>query len=766
MRKFIHNHSHLPPEPCYHSGRFPQPATLSCESIMPLFSHPRARAILIASSFLCVLLSTARAQQSQSETPPQTDDVVRINTELIQTDVMVFDRQGRFVDGLKPEQFELRVDGKPVQVSFFERVTAGSVNEEAQIAAARGGAGALPSAIKDSDVKPLDRGRIFFFFVDDLHQSVESLKKTRQVLLNFIEKQMGQNDSMAVTSATGQIGFLQQLTDNREVLRAAVSRLSLGPRTGSDNQRPPMSESMALAIEQKHDDQVFNYFVEQLIRDGTTREMAENLVHGRAQQILQQSYFFTNRTLSALENLTRTSAGYPGRKVIFFLSDGFVLDNTEAQTAERIRNITNAAAHNGVVIYTLDPEGLTTGDLGKSSEETAFDPTGRLSAYTSGSATQIQEPLRVLAGNTGGRALLNTNKPEAEIPRALAETSLYYLLAWRPQSEEQRGNKFRRIEVKVTGRPELVVQVRGGYYDINAQAAAKRGKAEVKEVKPASPKTSDDELREAIKALYPARALPLQLSLSYMDMPQKGLLLSAAAQIDNQFVTYEQAENKGTAAVDIAGIIFTDQGKPVGSFKDRIDIAADPAALREGAQRAPLIYNFPSYLSPGLYQVRVAARDSKSGRVGSASQWIELPDLSSHQLSLSSLLVGEIKKAAESLNADPTTIAGSRLSVDHRFDRTSRLRFLTFIYNAARGANGASSPDVALQVQVLRDDQPVVTTPLRKVQNEGVADLARIAYAAEIPLEGMPAGRYVLQVTAIDRIAKTSASQRVNFEIE
>jgi hypothetical protein len=129
-------------------------------------------------------------------------------------------------------------------------------------------------------------------------------------------------------------------------------------------------------------------------------------------------------------------------------------------------------------------------------------------------------------------------------------------------------------------------------------------------------------------------------------------------------------------------------------------------------------------------------------------------------------MVGEITKGAEGFKDELASIAGSRLSVDHRFDRTSKLRFLTFIYNASRGTNGASSPDVALQVQVLRDDQPVITTPLRKVQNDGAADLARIAYAAEIPLEGMPAGRYVLQVTAIDRIAKTSASQRVNFEIE
>jgi VWFA-related protein len=708
---------------------------------------------------LFALVSVAQAQRQERQ--EQTDDVIRVNTELIQTDVMVFDRQGRFIDGLKPEQFELRVDGKPVQVSFFERITAGSVNEEAQLAAARGGAN--PSAMKDAGVKPLDRGRTFFFFIDDLHQSFESMRRTKLLLLDFIDKQLGQNDSMAVASATGQIGFLQQLTDNRSVLRAAVARLKVGPHLGNDSLRPPMSESMALAIEVKQDDQVLSYFVDALVKDGTPRDSAENMVRGRAQQILQQSRFFTINTLSALESLARMSAGYPGRKIIFFLSDGFILDNTESQTSEKLRNITNAAARNQIVIYSLNSHGLSGGgDIGRASQDVAFDPTGRLSAYTSGDESLAQEPLRVLAGNTGGRALLNTNKPEAEIPRALSETSIYYLLAWRPQSENERGNKFRRIEVKVTGRPELIVQVRGGYYEINAQQSAKRSKAEIK---PTAPKTPDDDLREAIKAPYSVRAFPLQLSLTYLDIPEKGLLLSAAAQIDNQFIAFAPTEDKSKAAVEIVGVVFTDQGKAAASFKDHIDIVASSTQAADSS-RSPIIYNFPSYLSPGLYQVRVAARDNNSGRVGSAAQWIEIPDLSLRQLSLSSLLIGEITKEAESLKPDPAAIAKSRLSVDHHFGRSSKLRFMTFIYNASRGANGDGAPDVALQLQVMRDDQPVMTTPLRKVQNEDATDLARIAYAAELPLEAMPPGRYVLQVTVIDRVAKTSASQRVGFEID
>ena len=107
---------------------------------------------------------------------------------------------------------------------------------------------------------------------------------------------------------------------------------------------------------------------------------------------------------------------------------------------------------------------------------------------------------------------------------------------------------------------------------------------------------------------------------------------------------------------------------------------------------------------------------------------------------------------------------GVLLRVDRRFEHTSHIRFLTFVYNAAPGSTG--KPDVALQVQIFRDDQPVFTAPLSKLRAEDVPDAARLPYMAELSLETFPPGRYVLQITAIDRAAKTSASQSARFIIE
>ena len=104
------------------------------------------------------------------------------------------------------------------------------------------------------------------------------------------------------------------------------------------------------------------------------------------------------------------------------------------------------------------------------------------------------------------------------------------------------------------------------------------------------------------------------------------------------------------------------------------------------------------------------------------------------------------------------------LSASHRFKRESTLRFLLFAYNTVFSP-ADQKPDVAVQVQVIRDDQPVLTTALRKVTADGVPDLKRLPYAAEIPLSELLPGRYLLQVSVIDRVSKQSTSRQTHFDV-
>src|SRR5712691_795824 len=515
------------------------------------------------------------------------------------------------------------------------------------------------------------------------------------------------------------------------------------------------------------------------------------MVRMRASAMLQQAGMITMNTLAALEGLVKSTARLPGRKLVLFVSGGFLLDQKHSDAFDRLRRVTSAAATAGVVIYSIDARGLvaTTNDA---SDQIPFDPSGRLARASGGELPATQDGLNALARDTGGRAFFNTNALSAAVTTAVQESSVYYLLAWRPENEEQRRQRFRHIEVSVVGRPELLVRFRRGFGEVEPAESSARSKTGIQ---PASPKTPIEELRATLRLSYPMGALPVSVTLNFLNVPQRGSVLATSLKIVTSRVVLEPVGATRAANVDIAGLILDVDGKVVSSFQDRLTIKVNSTDIKSPPPDS-LSYNHFSAIKPGLYQVRVAAHEAKQGRAGSGFQWIEIPDLASKTLALSTLIVGERRLGAEDApRVDPSQPGGDknpfgqvRLNVDHRFARSSHLRFLTFVYNAVGtnpvvptpkspdggGGNGAiiptsstgAGPDLAVQVQVFRDNEPVITDPLHKVSVEGIADLSRLPYAAELALSSLQPGRYVLQVTVIDRIAKTSASQRFNFEVE
>lgn len=714
-----------------------------------------ARALLCAfiASLPCVV-----AQRPIDKNRQDQPEILRVNTELIQTDVMVFDQQGRFVNDLKREDFELTIDGKPRSVEFFERVTAGSPNEESQLAAARGAGNGRAAADLPGPV-PLDRGRPVFFYIDDLHLEQSSVLRTRQLLSRFVDQEMGQNDEAAIISASGQIGFLQQLTDNKSVLRSAIERLNFRQLSIRDNDQPSMSEYQAFKLE-NFDRDLQDYYVEETVKQnpGMTVEQARSIVSTRSRLLSTQAARITTNTLIGLESLVKSAQAIPGRKLVFFISDGFLIDRRNSSVGYQLQKITSAAARSGVVVYSIDAKGLVPAFSDPNSGNN-FDPTGRVLRAALGELSAPQDALNILARDTGGRAYYNSNALEPAVKRGLKETSTYYLLAWKPDQESSERRKFRRIEVKVIGKPGLTVQVRRGFFDVEDTAGTN---ANGRTQKPAPQKAPVAEILKVLGRAFPSRDIPIALSLQYVNLPDKGPVLSASMEVPHEFLSFSPFNGRDTAKVDLAGTFFDVKGRRGAEFAERITITAPP----DGQPKRDLAYRYPVSLSPGLYQVRVAARDEKSGRAGSAHGWIEIPDLTKGQLTLSSLMMG-----LRSTTNDSTVPVSQRqpdvvvMRINPSFSSADFLRFMVFVYNAAGGSTGAK-PDVALQVQIVRDGQPVVTTALKKVSIDDTTDLVRLPFAAEVSLAGLPSGRYLLQVTAVDRLAKTSASQQTRFEIQ
>lgn len=708
-------------------------------------------------SLALLIVRFASAQQ------PQEPDVVRTNTELVQSAVTVVDKSGHFVEGLKREQFELFIDGKPRTISFFERISSGAplIKENAPLDNATNATPAITT-------KPVSTvpGRTIVFFVDDLHLSADSLNRTRRMLHHFLENEFTSADNVAVVSASGQIGFLEQFTNNKEVLEAAIERLLPRPYTAEATivgSSTKLTEYLALSIDtNRSDDKVLRFYIEECMKGANTfraarsalaliRASCETQVKNLARAVLIQSAQITLNTYNSLESLMRSAARAPGRKLAFFVSDGFLLEAGPhaSEVRDKLEHVIDAAQRAGVVIYSIHAKGLVNQSYLDPGNSSPMDGNGRLDLAQAGELQTSQDALHALASDTGGRALRNTNFFERWVKGTLDEASNYYVIAWRPEKDEEKEQKFRNVKISISGHSDLTVRAPRGYVDGSKAEAIVAAKS-----KASAPKTPDVQLRDALSDSYPTPDVRTVLSLTYLSTPANGPVVTSSIQIDANGISYG-SDGKQPGVVQLAGVVLNDKGKVISNFRNQINVNPPPAGERE----IGVVYSQHTPVPSGVYQVRVAVRDQNSARVGSAMQWIVIPDLSKDKLMTSSLLLGGQVIEDKKNKANSPQV---QLTANHTFSRSAQLGYWLFVYNAKR--DGKGSPHLTIQTTVQRDGQIILASPLRIIDNAG-SDSQRIPFGDELALNTLTPGRYDLTVSVKDNVAGASVLQNSYFVV-
>jgi VWFA-related protein len=573
--------------------------------------------------FPALVLGQTKPEQKPEPPRQEAEDVIKFDTSLVQTDVMVFDKNGRFVNGLKPEQFQLKINNTPRDISFFEAFRSGSAGQLKDVPSNESN----PAATLKADAQR----RSVIFFVDDLHLAPDSLERTRKALLEYIERGIGEKDVVAITSPSGQVGFLQQFTANKDALRTAVARLSYRANPSLDTEKPPMSEYIAMKI-RDGDESAMTFYVQEVQKQTCYRagqtvicpmtpQAIRQQVRNRAQQIVVQSAPSVDDTLRLLEGLMRTAAQLPGRKLVFVISDGFFLTDKKYGAIDRIKKVTDAAGRAGVVIYTLDARGIV-GDAIDVNKP--MDTGGLLQMAGIGELTSSQDGLNALAKDTGGQAFRNTNQPmHLWVEKIMDETSNYYLLAWKPDNDEQKRGKFKNIDISIVGRPDLKVRMRTSYFKSAALPLLTTKRKKDKDPL----KARDDDMRLVIDAPVSQSEIPTAVDLHFNQMPGLGTSVVATIAIDDAALTYDLVDGKLAADVDIGGIFYDDKGKPINSFVGRLRIFPKSSTTAGSPKPKRSVYSFSTLVPGGLYQVRVGIRDLKSSRNGSAEDWIKVPKI-------------------------------------------------------------------------------------------------------------------------------------------
>ena len=398
---------------------------------------------LVAAGLLMLGMArpAAQAVPPAPQEPPQ--PTFRVAVDLVTTDVIVRDSDtDAFVSDLTVDEFEVYEDGVRQEIVSLVLTHGGRVfNVQAAPAAPAQEGIILPAARPTNDAA----GRVFLIFIDDLHLEFSMTPRARDLMQRILRNLVHDGDMFGIVS-TGYSSIAEDLTYDRQVLEAAVSRVT-GSGLGPDDIIKTMHSR------QGHPELRYRAHVAFKTAYDLMRKL-ENLRNRRKAVIyISTGYDFNPYERTRMNYQMEQYTGDDGTDPFFLGGPQLGQQFAEADLMRELAELTRAANRANASFYTIDPRGLVGGqDLGN----IQVDP-GEWNRHIS----KTQDSLRVLAEETGGIAIVNRNNFDAALKRIDAETSDYYVLGYYSNNPDPL-KRTRRLEVKAM-RDDVEVWSRTSY---------------------------------------------------------------------------------------------------------------------------------------------------------------------------------------------------------------------------------------------------------------------------------------------------------------
>ncbi len=705
---------------------------------------------------LVCLFSTAAFAQAATPTATPTptlvdEDVVKITTALIQIDVTVTDSKGKIVRDLKPEEIEIYENGKKQPISNFSFVSNTREVTETATGVKPAAPGVPPTPLKSEQVK-----RTIALVVDDLTLSFESTHQVRRALKKFVDEQMQDGDLVAIIRTGAGIGALQQFTSDRRMLYAAIEKVRWNASgTGKIGAFAPIEAKIDTGMPEEEPEPG------ERTAEGIEREFND----------FRNSVFATG-TLGAVNYVVRGMSELPGRKSIMLLSDGFRMFTRNASSfsdsgrvLESVRRLVDQANRASVVIYTMDPRGLQVTGI------TAADDTSGRSAVEIQQAAndrgddlrETQDGLVYLARQTGGFAFINNNDLSGGIRRVLDDQS-YYLVGYEPDEDtfDPKIRRFNKLDIRVL-RKGTRVRYRSGFFGVTDERMA-------------GPKaTGNQNLLNALMSPFAVNEIPVRMNTLFGSNGPQGSYVRSLLHVTARDLTFTDGQNGTKIAVfDVLAVGFGDNGQAVDQLSKTYTLTMNKDRYEEFIKKG-FVYDFAFPIKkPGGYQLRVALRDTKSNKVGSASQFVEVPNLKKNRLTLSGAALENTTFEMWQQRNTATAVAASgdtnplMDTALRQFKKGTVLNLGFMIFNAKTDAS--KKPNLGSQTRLFKDGVPVFQGEILPVSMNHQADMKAINFLTSLSLgTSISPGDYVLEIAITDNLAKgkyKAVSQYIQFEVQ
>ncbi len=682
-----------------------------------------------ATVLILISLLAADAQQVGQNTAPGAGGPATFtaSTQLVVETVSVKDKSGKAVEGLTAKDFTVTEDGVAQPIRFFEFQKLAEAGSEAAPAAVNAYPLAkLPrsqiSIEQPGNVRYRDR-RLLVLYFDLSAMPPSDQLRAFSAAQKFLRTQMAPSDLMAImTFEGGAVRVLQDFTDDRDRLDSILGTLIVGEdQNAGDTTNDAATADTGAAFGQ--DDSEFNIFN-------------------------------TDRQLSALQTAAKMLGQLNEKKALIYFASGLTLRGIDNQA--QLHATINAAVRAGVSFWPIDARGLVAqaplGDATRGSPGGAGMYTGAAAMAMMTNFQRSQDTLWSLAADTGGKALLDYNDLGKGILQAEQAMSSYYIIGYYTSNASLDG-KFRRIKIALNNGLTASLDYRQGYF-----AGKQFGKFSAAE--------KERQLEDALMLGDPMTELTIAMELDYFQLNRAEYFVPLVVKIPGRELALAKKGGAEHTLLDFIGEVKDNYGTTIQNVRDKVDIKLSDATAAELARR-PIEYDTGFTLLPGKYRVKLLARDTETGRIGTYETAFEIPNLnkeekripissvvlSSQRVDLKDALFNAAKDKAETTN--PLVQGGQKLipSVTRVFRGNQDL----YIYLQAYEPTAAAIEPLVAFVSFYRGQTKAFeTAPLPAT--EGVNNrLKTIPLQFSLPLNKLPPGEYVCQVTVLEPAANKAA---------
>ena len=689
-----------------------------------------------------LLLPAAHAQQTGQNQSPEASKTytLSVKAQLVVEPISVKDKAGNTIKGLTTKDFTLTEDGIPQAIRFaeFEDLSQAvapeppAAEENIKLYRQLDRTSIAPEPVNSHKYK--DKRLLALYFDLSAMPPADQIRALAAAE-KFIRTEITSADLVSILRFTGgAVDVLQDFTDNRDRLLSILNTMVVGEGQGNEESSADASTSDAGAA--------------------------------FGQDSGEFNIFNTDRQLSALQTAANMLGTLSEKKSLVYFASGLRLNGLDNQA--QLHATVDAAIRAGVAFWPIDARGLVAsaplGDATKGSPGNQGMYSGTAAQAGASSFQQSQDTLFALAGDTGGKALLDNNDLGLGIKNAQQAISSYYILGYYTSNPALNG-KFRHIKITVNppdGNQTATLDYRQGYYA--GKVFAKFNETD-----------KERQLEDALLLQDPITDLTIALEIDYFQLNRAEYFVPISVKIPGRELALAKKGGADHTVIDFVGEIKDNfGGTTVTNIHDKVNIKLSDATAQELSKR-PIEYDAGFTLSPGKYTIKFLARDDETGRIGTYQATFAIPNLNKVLTSIPTSTVvlasqlsapadtlfnsGNSKDRAKNDAADPLMQpGGQRLipSVTRVFSKDRKL----YVFLQAYEQNSTVTQPIVAFVTFYKGGVKAFETRPIEVPRAVNPRLQTMPLNFSIPLGTLAPGEYDCQVTVLDPTEnKTAFSQ-------